>query len=84
MELLKRLDKVSVMFHTLSLVDSELCSSKETVLRRVRDIEFYIEDLTWVLLLLQIKRIKHECSSCCRYRGSNMSAPLVADIEDLT
>ena len=26
----------------------------------------------------------HECSSCCRCRGSYMSAPLVADIEDLT
>ena len=30
-----------------------------------------------------IKRILHECSSCCRYRGSYMSAPLVADIGDL-
>ena len=26
----------------------------------------------------------HECSSCCRYRGSYMSVPIVADIEDLT
>ena len=26
----------------------------------------------------------HDRSSCCRYRGSYMSAPLVADIEDLT
>ena len=25
-----------------------------------------------------------ECSSCFRYRGSYMSAPLVADIENLT
>ena len=25
-----------------------------------------------------------ECSSCCRYRESNMSIPLVADIEDVT
>ena len=43
-----------------------------------------IEDLTRALLLLQIKRILHECSPCCRYRGSYMSDPLVADIEDLT
>ena len=42
------------------------------------------EDLTCVLPLLQIKRILHEHSSCCRYRGSYLSAPLVADIEDLT
>ena len=28
--------------------------------------------------------ILHECSSCCRYRGSYMSVSLVADIEDLT
>ena len=42
-----------------------------------------IEDLTWVPLLLQIKRIIHECSSCCRYRGSYISAPLVADLKDL-
>ena len=28
--------------------------------------------------------ILHECSPCCSYRGSYMSAPLVADIEDLT
>ena len=41
-----------------------------------------IEDLTGGFLL-QIKRIIHECSSCCRYRGSYMSAPIVADIEDL-
>ena len=27
---------------------------------------------------------QYEWSSCCRYRGSYMSAPLVADIEDLT
>ena len=32
------------------------------------------EYLTCVLCLLQIKRILHECSSCYRYRGSNMSA----------
>ena len=25
-----------------------------------------------------------ECSSCFRYRGSYMSAPVVADIENLT
>ena len=43
-----------------------------------------IEDLTWVLLLLQIWRILHECSSCYRYGGSYMSAPLVTDMEDLT
>ena len=43
-----------------------------------------IEDLTCTFLLLQIKRILHECSSCCQYRGSYMSAPLVADIQDLT
>ena len=43
-----------------------------------------IEDLTRVLPLLQIYRSLHECSPCCRYRGSYMSAPLVADIEDLT
>ena len=43
-----------------------------------------IEDLTGGLPLLQIKRILHECSPCCRYRGSYMSAPLVLDIEDLT
>ena len=24
------------------------------------------------------------CSSCCRYRGSYMGDPFVADIEDLT
>ena len=29
-------------------------------------------------------RLLHECSSCYRYRGSYMSASLVADIEDLT
>ena len=39
-----------------------------------------IEVLTCVLLLLQIKRFLHQCSSCCRYKGSYMSAPLVADI----
>ena len=43
-----------------------------------------IDDLTWVLHLLQIKRIFHEFSSCCRYRTSYMSAPLSADIMDLT
>ena len=26
----------------------------------------------------------NECSPCCRYRGSYISAPLVEDIEDLT
>ena len=35
-------------------------------------------------LFLQVWRILHECSSCCRYGGSYLSAPLVADIEDLT
>ena len=29
------------------------------------------------------KRILHECSPCCRYRGYYMSATLVAGIEDL-
>ena len=29
-------------------------------------------------------RILHECSPCCRYRGSYMITPLVADIKDLT
>ena len=43
-----------------------------------------IENLTCVLLLLQILRILHECFSCYRYRGYYMSAPLVTDIEDLT
>ena len=43
-----------------------------------------IEDLTRALLLLQIKRILLERSSCCRYSGSYTSAPLVADVEDLT
>ena len=43
-----------------------------------------LEDLILVLLLLHIKRILHECSSCCRYGGSYMSAPLVVEIEDLT
>ena len=42
------------------------------------------EALTWVLLLLQIWRILCRCPSCCRYGGSYMSAPLVADIETLT
>ena len=28
--------------------------------------------------------ILHECSSHCRYRGSYMSVPFVADKEDLT
>ena len=41
-----------------------------------------IEDLS--APLMQIYRILHEYSPCCRYRGSYMSAPLVADIEDLT
>ena len=26
----------------------------------------------------------YKCSTCCGYRGSYMSAPLVSDIEDLT
>ena len=43
-----------------------------------------IEDLTYVLPLLQISRILHKCSPCCRYRGSYMCGHLVADIEDLT
>ena len=43
-----------------------------------------IQGLTCVLLLLQIKRILQERSSCCRYRESYMSALLVADIGDLT
>ena len=43
-----------------------------------------IEDLTSVLLLLQIWRILHGCSSCCRYIGNYMSATLVAGIGDLT
>ena len=57
-----------------------------------------IEDLTWVLLLLQIWRILHECSPCCifggwilhecspccRYRGTYMNATPVANMEDLT
>ena len=43
-----------------------------------------IEDLTLVIRLLQIKRTLHERSACCRYRGSYMSAPLVADIDDRT
>ena len=55
-----------------------------------------IEALTGVLLLLQVWTILHECSSCCRYGGSNMSVlcfryrgfcrsdHLVADMEDLT
>ena len=54
------------------------------------------ENLTWVLLLLQIWRILHECSLlqiqiilsecsyCCKYGGSYMSSPLVADMEDRT
>ena len=33
-----------------------------------------IEDPTCVVPLVQIKRILHECSPCCRYRGSYMSA----------
>ena len=28
--------------------------------------------------------VLHECSSCCRYNGSYMSAPLVANIEELS
>ena len=43
-----------------------------------------IEDATWMLLLLRIKRILHGCYSCCGYRGSYMYATLVADIEDPT
>ena len=43
-----------------------------------------IEDLTSMLLLLQNKRILHECHPCCRYRGSYINAPLVAELEDLT
>ena len=34
--------------------------------------------------LVADKETLHECSHCCRYRGSYMSAPLVADVEDLT
>ena len=33
--------------------------------------------------VLQVYRILHECSSCSRYRGSEMCDPLVAEIEDL-
>ena len=44
----------------------------------------YIEGLTGVLFLLKTKRILHECFSCCRYRGSYVSAPPVSDKEDLT
>ena len=43
-----------------------------------------IEDLTLMLVLLHIYRILRECFSCCRYRGSYMSAPLAADREGLT
>ena len=32
--------------------------------------------------LVADKEDLYECSPCCRYRGSYMSAPLVADIED--
>ena len=38
-----------------------------------------IEDLTRVLLLLQIK-ILHECSPCCKYRGSYMSAHVLLNL----
>ena len=43
-----------------------------------------IEGLTWMLLLLRIKRILHGCYSSCGYRGSYMYATLVADIEGPT
>ena len=43
-----------------------------------------MEDLTLVLTLSKIQMILHECSLCCRYRGSNMSTSIVADIVDLT
>ena len=43
-----------------------------------------IEDLTSVLILLHIKRILYGYSLNCIYRGSYMSAPLVADIKELT
>ena len=43
-----------------------------------------MRDLPQVFTLLQIYRILHECSPCCRYRESYTSVPLVADIEDLT
>ena len=43
-----------------------------------------IEDLTSVLIMLNIKRILYGCSPYCIYRGSYMRAPLVADIEELT
>ena len=43
-----------------------------------------IEELARGLPLLQIYRILHEGSPCCRYRGSYMSVPKVESIEDLT
>ena len=43
-----------------------------------------IEELHECSPLLQILRTLHVCLSCCRYKGSYMSAPLVADIKDLT
>ena len=39
-----------------------------------------IEDLTWVLPLLQIYRILHECPTCCRYRGHYMSAHVLLNL----
>ena len=48
----------------------------------------YIDDLTLVLFLLQIKMILHEVSSCCKHEFSSccghsyMSTPPVANIED--
>ena len=39
-----------------------------------------ILDLTRVLALLQIYRILHECSHCCRYRGSYMSAHVLLNL----
>ena len=42
------------------------------------------EELTCKLPLLQIKSNLHECSPSFKYRGFYTSAPLVADIEDLT
>ena len=43
-----------------------------------------IEGLTGVLLLLQMRRVLHECSSFCKFRGSYISASLAAYKEDLT
>ena len=39
-----------------------------------------IEDLTCALPLLQIWRILHECSTCCRYRGSYISAHVLLNL----